>query len=255
MTKLQETTLDLKLSDADSSEKHMLDKREQPVTFTVTQTNYVSRRGETNFIVAFTGPMGSGKITVPGKPDAESDLNLLRQIVAVKKDIGNNKLYRTLDYMDHWRRGCVIRHRQWSNGEVAPALRGEARPEPKPLPNVAHRLLNHHDAKMQGWAVFNGGPHLCVEAPNGNFTISVNTLEGKKITFAFVPYHENGPAQCVDVQHHTSGVDMKNGDTDCPVQQVICFTVGSDLYRSPLTEEKGKGCTLMTVLLNRKEEG
>ncbi len=98
-----------------------------------------------------------------------------------------------------------------------------------------------------GFAKFNGGPHLCVDVPDGHYTISVKTSEGRKITFAFCPYEENGPAQCVDVQQHETGKSVMNGDRECAVQKVICFTPGRDTFRSSWADEKPT--TLMTVIL------
>lgn len=101
--------------------------------------------------------------------------------------------------------------------------------------------------KDLGYAKFNGGPHLCLDVPDGHYTISVRTSEGHLITFAFVPYKENGPAQCVDVQHHNTGVTKMNGDFPCPVQKVICFTPGNDVFRSKRDDKKPT--TLVTFIL------
>ena len=43
------------------------------------------------------------------------------------------------------------------------------------------------------YAMFNGGRHLCVNIPDGHFTISTRTNSGKKVTFAFVPYRTGEP--------------------------------------------------------------
>ena len=94
--------------------------------------------------------MGEGKLSIRGIA-ANDDFDLLRQIIAVRKDSGNVKLDRTLTYMDEWHTGCTIRRRQWSYGNVKHVLAGKPDPKPEPLPNVAHRLLSPHDAKMQGW--------------------------------------------------------------------------------------------------------
>lgn len=108
------------------------------------------------------------------------------------------------------------------------------------------------EAEANGFAQFNNGPHLCVEVPDGPFTISAKTSEGKKITFAFCPYEEGGPAQCVDVQHHTSEKVVMNGQHPCPVQQVICFTIGRDTFRAKVSDEKPT--TLMTVILHDSDK-
>lgn len=103
------------------------------------------------------------------------------------------------------------------------------------------------EVKETKFAKFNSGEHLCVEVPDGHFTISARTSEGKQITFAFLPYKENGPAQCVDVEHHTSSKTVMNGNIELNVQKVICFTIGRDTFRSNLDDEKPT--VLTTVLL------
>lgn len=74
-----------------------------------------------------------------------------------------------------------------------------------------------------GFADFNGGTHLCVDVPDGNFTISCRTSAGEKITFAFCPYKKDGPAKCVDIQRHTAELTVENGDSLLPSQSVILF--------------------------------
>lgn len=114
------------------------------------------------------------------------------------------------------------------------------------------QLLTRDEAVAQGYAKFNNGPHLCVDIPNGGFTISARTSEGKLITFAFCPYADNGPPQCVDVQCQTPERTVMNGDFVCPVQRVICFTTGRDTFRSTVNDEKPT--TLVTVILQHEKD-
>lgn len=111
-------------------------------------------------------------------------------------------------------------------------------------------ILPANQAPLFDFAKFNGGPHLCVEVPDGHFTITARTSEGKKITFAFCPYQDNGPPQCVDVQHHTSPKSVLNGSIVCPVQKIICFTPGHNTFASNLNDTIPT--TLVTVILKDK---
>lgn len=95
------------------------------------------------------------------------------------------------------------------------------------------------------FAKFNGGPHLCVDVPDGLFTITAKTTQGKKITFAFCPYEKGGPPQTVDVQHHTS---LKSAENGSPIQRVICFTPGNHTFKSDFNDTVPT--TLLTVLLH-----
>ena len=73
------------------------------------------------------------------------------------------------------------------------------------------------------YAEFNRNPTLAVDIPDGGFTITVKTSEGKRMTFAFQPYNNGGPPQCVDVCYHDSGKTREfNGET-LPIFDTILF--------------------------------
>lgn len=97
-------------------------------------------------------------------------------------------------------------------------------------------IIPSNEAVNNNFAKFNGGPHLCVDVPNGHFTISARTKEGKQITFAFCPYEDNGPPQCVDIKHHTAAESVLNGTTECQIQRVICHSMGTNAFRSTTTD-------------------
>ena len=101
-------------------------------------------------------------------------------------------------------------------------------------------------AKANGFAQFNGGPHLCVNVPNGSFTISARTPSGQLVTFAFIGNgnNENGH-HCIDIKHHNSGYTTKNGDRDVPTQRAILWTPGQSIARAEFKD----ACTLATILL------
>lgn len=69
--------------------------------------------------------------------------------------------------------------------------------------------VSPEEAEAAGFASFNNNPHLCLEIPDGQFTISARTSTGRQVTFAFVPYKKDGPAQCVDITDHgTTGNEV-----------------------------------------------
>jgi len=82
--------------------------------------------------------------------------------------------------------------------------------------------LSREDAKKYGYAVFNGGNHLCVTLPNEAFTISVKTPDQKRVTFAFTRRHEGEGHQCVDIVHHG---ENKN-DSGFPLQKAAFLGAG-----------------------------
>lgn len=108
-------------------------------------------------------------------------------------------------------------------------------------------LLSHEQVETAGFAAFNAFPHLCVEVPDGGFTISARTSEGKRVTISFVNYKDGGAAGCVDVQYHDAPVPkVPNGDLLLPSMHSVGFTVGRTTWD---TREHDKPTTLLTVLL------
>ena len=64
---------------------------------------------------------------------------------------------------------------------------------------------------------------LAVDIPDGGFTITAKTSEGKRITFAFQPYTNGGPPQCVDVCYHDGDKALNCNSEMLPVFDVIGF--------------------------------
>lgn len=79
--------------------------------------------------------------------------------------------------------------------------------------NPSNQTCDAGQAENLGFATFNGVPHLCVDVPDGGFTISAKTTQGKRVTFAFMPYEDDGAPQCVDIQYHDSGTRHDQGPT------------------------------------------
>ena len=101
----------------------------------------------------------------------------------------------------------------------------------KTLGSIVHGPKTGEQAKADGYAEFNGYPHLCVDVPDGGFTISAKTSEGKRVTFSFQPYRSGGPAQCVDICYHDSGKIRMNGDWKLPLSTVIVNAGARDQRR------------------------
>lgn len=94
-------------------------------------------------------------------------------------------------------------------------------------------------ALAHGYARFNGGPHLCIDLPDSEFTITCRTSDGRRTTFSFCCHEDGTPAICVDVKYHG------RTDTDAPPQEVICFGNGVTPFRSNAEDP----VTLTTILL------
>ena len=100
------------------------------------------------------------------------------------------------------------------------------------------------DAVSAGYAEFNRNPHLCVDVPDGGFTITAKTSEGKRITFAFQPYKSGGAPQCVDVQYHDGEQGVTRNGDPWPVFDVIGFD-GKDGFDTRKANKIGIACVLM----------
>lgn len=83
-------------------------------------------------------------------------------------------------------------------------------------------VYDREGAEYNGFAVFNGGRHLCVELETEPTTISVKTADGKLITFAFTCRTSGLGHQCVDIVHHGK---TKN-DSGSPLQSAAFLGQG-----------------------------
>ena len=58
------------------------------------------------------------------------------------------------------------------------------------------------DAVSLGFAGFNDVPHKPIDIPDGAFTLTAKTSEGRRVTFCFMGKTYDGPARFVDIQFH-----------------------------------------------------
>ena len=120
------------------------------------------------------------------------------------------------------------------------------------------QVIPASEVEKSGYAKFNMGPHLCVDVPDGWYTISCKTPDGKMITFAFIPDSESDAGHsCVDVHHATAAkkkIEFNEQSYECACQEVIVF--GQGFYTNPFhshdyyAKNSDKPMTLTTILLN-----
>jgi len=73
-------------------------------------------------------------------------------------------------------------------------------------------VMTAADVESIGFARFNDVPTLPIDIPDGNFTISAKTSDGRRITF-FFGEHERGSAPgFVDIQYHDLGTRIANAN-------------------------------------------
>lgn len=63
-------------------------------------------------------------------------------------------------------------------------------------------IMTRADAVAIGFAGFNDVPHKPIDIPDGEFTITAKTSDGRRVTFCFLPDRERSPAGFVDIQYH-----------------------------------------------------
>src|SRR3546814_6895908 len=69
-------------------------------------------------------------------------------------------------------------------------------------------VMTARDAESIGFARFNDVPTLPIDIPDGNFTISAKTSDGRRITFFFGEYSRGSAPSFVDIQYHDSGTTI-----------------------------------------------
>ncbi len=87
-------------------------------------------------------------------------------------------------------------------------------------------VMTEADAKALGFSGFNNVPHKAIDLPDGPFTITVKTSDGRRATFCFMP-NGDGPARFVDIQFHDRGTSIPNANGgQMPTFNTFCITKG-----------------------------
>lgn len=82
-------------------------------------------------------------------------------------------------------------------------------------------------AESIGFARFNDVPTLPIDIPDGNFTISAKTTDGRRITFFFGEYQHGAPPSFVDIQYHDHGATIPNANGNrSPVFDMLTIGLG-----------------------------
>jgi hypothetical protein len=88
-------------------------------------------------------------------------------------------------------------------------------------------IMTAADAENIGFARFNDVPTLPIDIPDGNFTISAKTSDGRRITFFFGEYRRGAPPSFVDIQYHDSGTTIANANGGrSPTFEILTIGLG-----------------------------
>jgi hypothetical protein len=74
--------------------------------------------------------------------------------------------------------------------------------------------------------------NMKIDVPDGEFTIEATTSTGRRVTFAFMPYRNGGPPQCVDIIDHNNPNTVHWNGEEHPTNDVLSLIPGGTGYDS-----------------------
>lgn len=99
--------------------------------------------------------------------------------------------------------------------------------KPTSSPSISQLpIMTSADAASIGFAIFNHVPTLPIDIPDGGFTVSAKTSEGRRVTFHFGPYRTGGPPRFVDIQFHGAMSVPDGGGSPAPVFDMMTIAQG-----------------------------
>ena len=110
-------------------------------------------------------------------------------------------------------------------------------------------------AEAEGYARYNEVPHLVVDVPDGNFTITARTTDGRRLTVSFLPGAPGGAANMADVVYHDRGSTRLNGRHVLPTFDHVAFGRGGRLLDDTRPLEGPEKPGIVTVLMDRAPAG
>jgi hypothetical protein len=111
-------------------------------------------------------------------------------------------------------------------------------------------VMTGSDAQAIGFAAFNAVPTLPIDIPDGGFTLSAKTSEGRRITFYFGPYVTGGPARFVDIQFHDGATVPDARGAPAPVFDMLTIGHGDARAYDSRPEEVIAKPSIAVILLS-----
>lgn len=116
-------------------------------------------------------------------------------------------------------------------------------------------VMTKGDAEAIGFAGFNDVPHKVLDLPDGDFTLSVKTSDGRRTTFSFQPYSPDGPARFVDIQFHDRGTSIPNANGgQSPTFNAFAITKGGRHIVDTRTLTEDIKPSILVILMDTVEE-
>lgn len=117
-------------------------------------------------------------------------------------------------------------------------------------------VMTKADAEAIGFAGFNDVPHKVIDLPDGDFTISAKTSDGRRVTFSFQPHSPDGTARFVDIQFHDRGTTIPSGNGH-PMPTFNAFAItrgGRHIVDTRALTENIKPSILVMLMETAEEE-
>ena len=117
-------------------------------------------------------------------------------------------------------------------------------------------VMTKADAEAIGFAGFNDVPHKVIDLPDGDFTISAKTSDGRRVTFSFQPHSPDGTARFADIQFHDRGTTIPSANGD-PMPTFSAFAItggGRHIVDTRALTENIKPSILVMLMETVEEE-
>ncbi len=111
-------------------------------------------------------------------------------------------------------------------------------------------VMTAGDAASIGFATYGPVPTLPIDIPDGGFTVSMKTSQGKRLTIFFGIYDPDGTPQYADLRYHDSGATVPDARGE-PTPAFDCFTIsqgGRQLFDSRQLRDADKPSQLVILM-------
>ncbi len=116
-------------------------------------------------------------------------------------------------------------------------------------------VMTKADAEAIGFAGFNDVPHKVIDLPDGDFTLSAKTSDGRRVTVSFQPHSPDGAARFVDIQFHDRGTTISSADGgNMPTFNAFAITKGGRHIVDTRALTEGIKPSILVLLMDTAEE-
>lgn len=116
-------------------------------------------------------------------------------------------------------------------------------------------VMTRADAIAAGFAGYNDVPHKPIDVPDGAFTITAKTREGRRVTFCFLESTYGGPPRFIDIQFHDRGTTSPNADNGVsPTFNAFAITRGGKFVADSRPLDEDIKPSILVLMLDKAGE-